>query len=99
VDDGVSGRKDQSIFIRKAKSVSADIAGDRGNSARAHVIKRLVRGGVLFPQAIEGIVGKDFSCCSASGSSAAAVANEKDEFAIRDAAEETFDKSGTYKAR
>jgi hypothetical protein len=86
VDDGVSGRKDQSIFIRKAKSVSADIAGDRGNSARAHVIKRLVRGGVLFPQAIEGIVSKNFSCRSASSRGAAAVANEKDKFTIRDAA-------------
>jgi hypothetical protein len=86
VNDGVSGGKDHSIFSREAKSIGADITGDRGNSSRAHVIKRLVRGGVVFPQAVESIVSKNFSSRSASGRGAAAISNEEDEFAIRYAA-------------
>ena len=99
MDDCVGGGKDHSVFIRKAKSISADITGDRGNSSRAHVIKRLVRGRVLFPQAVKGIVGKNFSRRSASSRGASAVPNEKDEFAIRYAAQKTFNESGADKAR
>ena len=98
MNDGVGGGKDHSVFIRKAKSIGADIARDRGNSSRAHVIKRLVRSGVLFPQAVEGIVGKNFSRRSASSGGAAAIANEKDEFAVGDAAQKTFNESSADKA-
>ena len=97
MNDGVGGGKNHSIFIRKAKSIGADIARDRGNSSRAHVIERLVRGGVLFPQAVEGIVGKNFSRRSTSGRGAAAVANEKDKFAIGYAAQKTFNESSADK--
>ena len=53
---------------------------------------------MLFPQAVEGVVGKNFSGRSASGRGAAAVANEKDEFAVGDAAQETFNESSADKA-
>ena len=99
MNDGVGGGKDHSVFIRKAKSVGADITRNGGNSSRAHVVKRLVRGGVLFPQAVEGIVGKNFSRRSTSSRGAAAVANEKDEFAVGDAAQKTFNESSANKTR
>ena len=71
--------------------VGADVAGDRRDPPRRHLVERLGTLCALGAQAVEGVVLQQLALHTPGGRRAPAVADEQDELAVGHAAQQPLD--------